>query len=84
MFILCFLLQINSTISAAVFGSALAAGDSITWTKGEILGRGAYGIVRMLIYNTANEIFRHNGITRYVKCSLDLLTIGLPAVRSLH
>lgn len=42
-----FLSQINSTCGAAVLGSGLAVDDTITWTKGEVLGKGAYGVVRM-------------------------------------
>ncbi|KAI3356492.1 hypothetical protein L3Q82_017699, partial [Scortum barcoo] len=37
--------EINSTDSAALLGSGLAVDDTITWTKGEVLGRGAYGTV---------------------------------------
>ncbi len=39
------LLQIDSTYSAAVLGSGCFVDDTITWTKGEVLGRGAYGTV---------------------------------------
>ncbi|XP_068428307.1 mitogen-activated protein kinase kinase kinase 19 [Clinocottus analis] len=35
----------NSTASAALLGSVLVVDDTITWTKGEVLGRGAYGTV---------------------------------------
>ncbi|XP_037645055.1 uncharacterized protein map3k19 isoform X2 [Sebastes umbrosus] len=35
----------NSTHSAALLGSGLVVDDAITWTKGEVLGRGAYGTV---------------------------------------
>uniref|UniRef100_A0A3B4U701 Mitogen-activated protein kinase kinase kinase 19 n=1 Tax=Seriola dumerili TaxID=41447 RepID=A0A3B4U701_SERDU len=34
-----------STVSAGLLGSGLAVDDTITWTKGEVLGRGAYGTV---------------------------------------
>ncbi|XP_026150284.1 mitogen-activated protein kinase kinase kinase 19 isoform X2 [Mastacembelus armatus] len=34
-----------STDSAALPGSRLVVDDTITWTKGEVLGRGGYGIV---------------------------------------
>lgn len=43
----CILSQINSTYGAAVLGSGLVVDDTITWTKGEVLGKGAYGVVRM-------------------------------------
>uniref|UniRef100_A0A3Q1IHL9 Mitogen-activated protein kinase kinase kinase 19 n=1 Tax=Anabas testudineus TaxID=64144 RepID=A0A3Q1IHL9_ANATE len=36
--------EVDSTDSAAMIGS-LVADDTITWTKGEVLGRGAYGTV---------------------------------------
>lgn len=41
--------QDNSTDSAALLGCGLAVDDTITWTKGEVLGRGAYGTVSTLI-----------------------------------
>ncbi|XP_044072030.1 uncharacterized protein map3k19 [Siniperca chuatsi] len=37
--------EVNSTDSAALLGSGLVVDDTITWTKGEVLGRGAYGTV---------------------------------------
>ncbi|KAM8748978.1 uncharacterized protein map3k19 isoform 2-T2 [Acanthopagrus schlegelii] len=37
--------EVNSTYSAALLGSGLVVDDTITWTKGEVLGRGAYGTV---------------------------------------
>ncbi|XP_068184901.1 mitogen-activated protein kinase kinase kinase 19 [Antennarius striatus] len=37
--------EVNSTDDAALFGSGLVVNDTIAWTKGEVLGRGAYGIV---------------------------------------
>ncbi|TKS67508.1 Mitogen-activated protein kinase kinase kinase 19 [Collichthys lucidus] len=37
--------QVNSINSAALLGSELVVDDTITWTKGEVLGRGAYGTV---------------------------------------
>nr|XP_046259377.1 serine/threonine-protein kinase pakE isoform X2 [Scatophagus argus] len=36
---------VNSVYIADLHGSGLVVDDSITWTKGEVLGRGAYGIV---------------------------------------
>lgn len=41
--------QIDLKCSAAVLGSELAVYDNITWTKGEVLGKGAYGIVSVAI-----------------------------------
>ncbi|XP_034416932.1 mitogen-activated protein kinase kinase kinase 19 [Cyclopterus lumpus] len=35
----------NPTDSAALLGSCLVVDNAITWTKGEVLGRGAYGTV---------------------------------------
>uniref|UniRef100_UPI0037E97844 mitogen-activated protein kinase kinase kinase 19 n=1 Tax=Semicossyphus pulcher TaxID=241346 RepID=UPI0037E97844 len=37
--------KVNTTESAALLGSGLVVDDTITWTKGEVLGRGAYGTV---------------------------------------
>ncbi|XP_056244632.1 uncharacterized protein map3k19 isoform X1 [Seriola aureovittata] len=37
--------EVISTVSAGLLGSGLAVDDTITWTKGEVLGRGAYGTV---------------------------------------
>ncbi|XP_050926048.1 mitogen-activated protein kinase kinase kinase 19 [Lates calcarifer] len=37
--------EVISTDSAALLGSGVAVDDTITWTKGEVLGRGAYGTV---------------------------------------
>ncbi|XP_051260812.1 uncharacterized protein map3k19 isoform X2 [Dicentrarchus labrax] len=37
--------EVGSTYSAALLGSGLVVDDTITWTKGEVLGRGAYGTV---------------------------------------
>ncbi|XP_034742567.1 uncharacterized protein map3k19 isoform X3 [Etheostoma cragini] len=37
--------EVNSKDSAALLGSGLVVDDAITWTKGEVLGRGAYGTV---------------------------------------
>ncbi|XP_059198550.1 uncharacterized protein map3k19 [Centropristis striata] len=37
--------EVNSVDSAALLGSGLVVDDAITWTKGEVLGRGAYGTV---------------------------------------
>ncbi|XP_076602769.1 mitogen-activated protein kinase kinase kinase 19 [Chaetodon auriga] len=37
--------EANSAFSAALLGSGLVVDDTITWTKGEVLGRGAYGTV---------------------------------------
>ncbi|XP_056284963.1 uncharacterized protein map3k19 isoform X2 [Pseudoliparis swirei] len=41
--------QRNSTASAALLGSGLVVDDAITWTKGEVLGRGAYGTVYCIL-----------------------------------
>ncbi|XP_074550638.1 uncharacterized protein map3k19 isoform X2 [Halichoeres trimaculatus] len=38
-------LLVNKTEKAALLGSGLVVDDTITWTKGEVLGRGAYGMV---------------------------------------
>ncbi|XP_034549877.1 serine/threonine-protein kinase PRP4 homolog [Notolabrus celidotus] len=38
-------LLVNKIESAALLGSGLVVNDTITWTKGEMLGRGAYGTV---------------------------------------
>ncbi|XP_068592745.1 mitogen-activated protein kinase kinase kinase 19 [Cebidichthys violaceus] len=35
----------NSTQGGGLLGSGLVVDDAITWTKGEVLGRGAYGTV---------------------------------------
>ncbi|KAK5861402.1 hypothetical protein PBY51_022802 [Eleginops maclovinus] len=37
--------EVKPTDSAALLGSVLVVNDVITWTKGEVLGRGAYGTV---------------------------------------
>ncbi|XP_067459232.1 mitogen-activated protein kinase kinase kinase 19 [Thunnus thynnus] len=37
--------EVPSTDSAALLGSGLVVDDTISWTKGEVLGRGAYGTV---------------------------------------
>ncbi|XP_038576061.1 mitogen-activated protein kinase kinase kinase 19 [Micropterus salmoides] len=37
--------EVHSTDNAALLGSGLVVDDTITWTKGEVLGRGAYGTV---------------------------------------
>ncbi|KAM3607620.1 uncharacterized protein V6R79_010814 [Siganus canaliculatus] len=37
--------RVHSTSSPALLGSGLNVDHSITWTKGEVLGRGAYGTV---------------------------------------
>ncbi|XP_042350622.1 mitogen-activated protein kinase kinase kinase 19 [Plectropomus leopardus] len=37
--------EVNPTDSAALLGSGLVVDETITWTKGEVLGRGAYGTV---------------------------------------
>ncbi|XP_049449742.1 uncharacterized protein map3k19 isoform X1 [Epinephelus fuscoguttatus] len=37
--------EVKSTDSSALLGSGLVVDDTITWTKGEVLGRGAYGTV---------------------------------------
>ncbi|KAL6101242.1 map3k19 [Pungitius sinensis] len=39
------LLEDNSIDRAALLGCGLVVDDTTTWTKGEVLGRGAYGIV---------------------------------------
>lgn len=49
--------QVNSTDSAALLGSGLVVNDTISWTKGEVLGRGAYGTVSM--ESKANKTFKH-------------------------
>uniref|UniRef100_A0A672GMP2 Mitogen-activated protein kinase kinase kinase 19 n=1 Tax=Salarias fasciatus TaxID=181472 RepID=A0A672GMP2_SALFA len=40
-----YFLQVVSADCGALFGSGFAGDHSITWTKGEVLGRGAYGTV---------------------------------------
>lgn len=42
-------LQVISRDSAALPGYGAAADDTISWTRGEMLGRGAYGTVSVLI-----------------------------------
>ncbi|KAM7380793.1 hypothetical protein PAMP_004066 [Pampus punctatissimus] len=37
--------EVTSTDGAALLGSGLVVDDTISWTKGEVLGRGAYGTV---------------------------------------
>ncbi|XP_039673458.1 mitogen-activated protein kinase kinase kinase 19 isoform X3 [Perca fluviatilis] len=37
--------EVNSKDGATLLGSGLVVDDAITWTKGEVLGRGAYGTV---------------------------------------
>ncbi|KAK5890705.1 hypothetical protein CesoFtcFv8_014199 [Champsocephalus esox] len=38
-------ISVNTPDSGALLGSVLVVDDAITWTKGEVLGRGAYGTV---------------------------------------
>lgn len=37
--------QMNSQCMSAVLHLKSAADDNMTWTKGEVLGKGAYGVV---------------------------------------
>lgn len=45
-----------------MLGSGLAVDDTITWTKGEVLGRGAYGTVRMPTQNDKVKLITHSSI----------------------
>lgn len=46
------LLKIASRGSGTVLGSGLVLDDTVTWRKGEVLGRGAYGTVCILTFDS--------------------------------
>lgn len=50
--IMCLLLKIASRGSGTVLGSGLVLDDTVTWRKGEVLGRGAYGTVCILPFDS--------------------------------
>lgn len=62
---LTFILGISLQVNALV-GSGLVVDDTVTWTKGEILGRGAYGTVSTVsIQLNLSSNFKPDEFTQY-------------------
>lgn len=75
----------NSQCMAAVLDLKSAADDNMTWTKGEVLGKGAYGIVSVVM-PTVKVTFKpvkcidtmHRGLFFLRRTLLDLTGILWP------
>ncbi|KAE8277435.1 Mitogen-activated protein kinase kinase kinase 19 [Larimichthys crocea] len=65
--------EVNLINSAALLGSELVVDDTITWTKGEVLGRGAYGTREYSRLQGEVELLktlRHSNIVGFLGTSL--------------
>ncbi|KAG8000787.1 Mitogen-activated protein kinase kinase kinase 19 [Nibea albiflora] len=65
--------EVNSINNAALLGSELVVDDTITWTKGEVLGRGAYGTREYSRLQGEVELLktlRHTNIVGFLGTSL--------------
>lgn len=66
----------NSQCVSAVLDLRSAADDNMTWTKGEVLGKGAYGIVSDVTL-TIKVTLRHVECTNTVYRSIFFLSLTL-------
>uniref|UniRef100_A0A3B3UZH3 Mitogen-activated protein kinase kinase kinase 19 n=1 Tax=Poecilia latipinna TaxID=48699 RepID=A0A3B3UZH3_9TELE len=70
---LCISLQVARNDSNTYLGSGLVANDTITWAKGEVLGKGAYGTVSIQIKLQLMDLLktlRHSNIVGFLGTSL--------------
>lgn len=63
----------NSQCMAAVLDLKSGANDNMTWTKGEVLGKGAYGIVSNA-KPTIKVSFEHFACTDIQTCTDGLIS----------